>query len=138
MVNIELYKLLLWIISLIHIFIVLSVLCVPLTTSNLLLCGYSVLIPFMVFHWVVNDNTCFLTFVEKNIRKQLGQTETEISNCFTCRLINPIYDFVKNNIEFSTLIYFIVIFLWLICIYKIYRKIIKKEITNIYDAFTHN
>jgi len=64
-------------------------------------------------HWVFNDNTCALTLLEKQLKKTV-YGEVDEDECFTCRLINPVYDFKKDYQTFSLIIYTTTISLWLI------------------------
>ncbi len=86
----------------------------------------------MIFHWILSDNTCFLTLVEKYLRTRNGETINN-SDCFTCRLIEPVYDFEKNNKSFSDVIYLTTIFLWVISFTKLYKKYSSGEIKSFYD-----
>ena len=52
------------IIFLIHLFFLITVLIVPFTNDKRNLEFYSILIPFLFFHWSVNDDTCALTQAE--------------------------------------------------------------------------
>jgi hypothetical protein len=104
----------------------------PFTNSNYFLFLHVIIIPFMMFHWVLNDNTCFLTLVEKYLRTQAGQN-IKNEDCFTCRLIEPIYDFEKDNKTLSDIIYIITIFLWVLSFTKLYNKYTNGEISSIYD-----
>jgi hypothetical protein len=71
--------------------------------------------------------------MEKKIREHLSGGEVSSNDCFTSRLINPIYDFKANNKDFSTIIYLITITLWLISSGKLYNKYKNGEIQSIYD-----
>lgn len=123
-------------ITFIHILFVLFVIITPFTNSNYLLLIYVIVIPFVMLHWVMNDNTCILTIMEKHARKQLYGEDTKTEDCFTCRLIEPVYDFNKNYSSMSTAIYIITIVLWLIAVYKLYSKYRSGEISSLYDLFT--
>jgi hypothetical protein len=94
---------------------------VPFTNYVQLLILHSVMIPFMIIHWAYNNNLCFLTLVEKYIRKECGYP-SNTEDCYTCRLIEPIYDFKKNNTNSSDFIYLVTIGLWLISISRLVYK----------------
>jgi hypothetical protein len=47
---------------------------------------YSIMVPFLFYHWSVNDDTCFLTQVE------MMMTETPKDKTFMGRLVGPIYN----------------------------------------------
>ena len=122
------------IITLLHVLFILFVVGVPFTSSTYFLLIHSVFVPFMVLHWICNDNTCVLTVIEKYMRKKMyGDDKKE--NCFTCRLIEPVYDFNKNYASFSKGIYAATILLWLTSVSKLYFKYKGGEITGIRDLF---
>jgi len=129
------YNILLGLISLVHFIILISMVTIPFTNYTYLLFCYIIFVPFIVFHWVIKNNICFLTLLEKIIRIKLGNANIKNVDCFTCRLIEPVYDFVDDNKKFTHIIYTIVIGLWLLCIFKIYKKIKNNEINNFIDIF---
>src|SRR4029079_11610582 len=108
---------------------------VPFTNSNYFLLLYVVIVPFIVFHWILNDNTCVLTVLEKNIRMKLYGTVPKKEECFTCQLIEPVYDFKNNYESMSTAIYVVTFILWGICVYKLYSKWQCGEIKTFNDLF---
>jgi hypothetical protein len=81
---------------------------------------------------MLNDNTCFLTLVEKYIREQNGMSISN-ADCFTCRIIEPVYDFEKNNRDASDIIYAVTLFLWVLGFTKLYNKWSRGEIKTIND-----
>jgi hypothetical protein len=127
---IEQIKLIIIIIS--HIIIVLFVILTPFTKSNYLLFMHSFILPFIMLHWVSNNDICALTALEKHIRKKLSENNTDL-DCFTCRIINPVFNFDKKyENKFN---YTVMIVLWIITLYKLHRKYKNKEIRNFYDLF---
>lgn len=120
-------------IKLIHILIILYVIIIPFTNSKYLLLLHSVFVPFMILHWVTNNNTCVLTTVERQLRSNEKKLKDE--DCFTCQLIEPIFDFKKNYSAFSTSIYILTIALWSVSSCKLYRKYKTGEITKLKDLF---
>lgn len=128
-------KLLLKLITLIHIIFVLFIIATPFFKSNYLLLLHSIFVPFMVLHWICNDNTCILTIIERQLRKQI-YGKIDDNDCITCRLIEPIYDFRKNYMQFSVIIYTVTILLWLISIGRLYCKYKSGEIKNIKNLLT--
>ena len=122
------------IITLLHILFVLFVVGIPFMNSPYFLLLHTIFVPFMVFHWIANDNTCVLTIIEKNVRKKMDKKYDE-KDCFTCRLIEPVYDFNKNNISSSTVIYIITGILWSISFGKLVYKYKSGQISNLQDFF---
>lgn len=129
-------ELLLNIITILHILFVLFVIVVPFTSSNYLLFMHSVFVPFLLFHWVLNDNTCALTIVERKLRQKISGKDFVDDDCITCKLIEPVYDFRKNYETFTTIIYTVTISLWLISVYKLYSGYSNGSITSFKDLFT--
>ena len=124
--------LLLKIVSLLHILFVIFVIVAPFMGSNYFLMLHAIFIPFIIMHWICNDNTCVLTIIERNLKKKLyGKVDEQ--ECITCKLIEPVYDFRKNYAQFSLIIYAIAIFLWLITVGNLYYKYSKGEITSYID-----
>lgn len=125
-------ELLLKLIMLCHIAIILCTIGIPFTSNNYLLTMHLICVPFMMAHWYMNDNTCALTIIEVELRRALGYN-TDKDDCFTCQLIEPIYDFNKNNKEWETYLYAISTGFWLITVYKLYSMYYKGEIHTLHD-----
>lgn len=128
-------QLFLALVMLCHIFVVLFVIITPFTNYNYFLILHAVAVPFIMIHWILNDNTCMLTTVEKHIRTKINGESPDSNDCFTCRIINPIYDFKSNYEQYSTFIYIITISLWLITMFKLYNKWKSGDISTISDLF---
>lgn len=128
-------QILLNIITVLHMLFVLFVIVVPFTSSNYLLFLHALFIPFLLFHWVLNDNTCALTIIERKLRQQISGSDKIDDECITCKLIEPVYDFRKNHETFTTIIYTITITLWLISVYKLYSGYSSGSISGWRDLF---
>lgn len=123
-------------INLIHLIFVLFIVIVPFTNSNYLLLLHSIISPFMMLHWYLNDNTCALTLMEKFIRRKVnGDRPVNQEDCFTCRVIDPIYEFTNRYASHSTIAYGIVTFLWIISLFKLINKYRGGKISHITDLF---
>ncbi len=120
------------ILTLIHSLIIVFVLLTPFFGSNYFLVLHLLVVPFIVFHWIVNQSICSLTLTEKIMRKKLFG-DSDIDNCVSCKIIQPIYDFKSNSKYQSTTIYFIVTSLWLITVARLYFKVKNGELTKISD-----
>lgn len=125
-------EILLKIITLLHLLFILFVILVPFLGSNYFMMLHAIILPFVMLHWIVNDNTCFLTVVEKRLRKEVNGEE---GDCITCKLIEPVYDFKKNFQTFSVIIYSIAISLWLISVGRLYYRYRTGSIVEIRDLF---
>lgn len=120
-----------------HFIIVCLVIGVPFFGNNYLLFMHSICVPFMMLHWLMNDNTCVLSLIEIELRKKLNLS-TDKKQCFTCQLINPIYDFKANNEKWTEYIYIITTSLWFISLYKLYSMYERGEISNTNDLLFKN
>jgi hypothetical protein len=112
-------EILLKIVTILHIIFVLFVIVIPFTSSNYLLFAHAIFVPFLLFHWIINDNTCALTYIERKLRQEISGKDYVDDECITCKLIEPIYDFRKNYETFTVIIYTITIGLWLLSIGKL-------------------
>ena len=120
---------LLKLIILTHIFFIIFVVITPFTDSNYFLMLHAMTVPFIVIHWICNDNTCMLTLIERALRKEIyGEKNDE--NCITCKLVEPVYDFKNNYQAFSTLIYIITLGLWLFSASRVYCRLKTRKISN--------
>lgn len=126
---------LLKLIMVIHILFLLFLFIVPFTNSNYLLLIHVIISPFIMIHWLLNDNTCALTMMEKFVRQQMYGPDATIKDedCFTCRIIDPIYKFTDNYSDNSWVAYAILTILWLISLSKLIYKFKVGEITSFYD-----
>jgi len=97
-----------------------------------------IILPFIVLHWIVNDNTCALTVAERYLRKNVNKNNNvDISHddCITCQLIEPVYDFKNNYKSFSKTIYTATFILWSIGVLKLYFKYKTGKINKFSDLF---
>lgn len=128
------HLLLLRIITLIHLLFVLFVIFTPFIGSPYFLLLHLILVPFIIIHWICNDNTCVLTVIEKYLKKKIyGKVDEK--ECITCRLIEPVYDFKKNYQTFSLSIYVITTFLWLITVGRLTYLYKTGQISSWKDLF---
>lgn len=128
-------EILLNIIIILHLIYICFIVITPFTNSNYFLLLHSIFVPFMLLHWIMNENICVLTLLEKNIRKKIYGKIPDSSDCFTCQLIEPVFDLKKNCENYSTLLYGVSIGLWIISVSKLYYKYKQGEITEIRDLF---
>lgn len=81
------------IIFLIHVLFLLAILIVPFTNSEKNLEFYAIVIPFIFYHWSVNDDTCALTQAEMYV------TGKEKDETFMGRVVGPIYKMEENDVN---------------------------------------
>ena len=122
-------------INIVHLIVIIFVLATPFCDSNYLLLLHIIVIPFIILHWLLNNNTCCLTVAEKYIREKNTGTVVKEDDCFTYQLVAPIYDFNKDHEAFSTFIYILTISLWFISVYNISNKICTNQIKTINELF---
>lgn len=120
-------------IQIIHIIFILFVIGVPFINSKYLLMLHSIFIPFLILHWLTNNNTCCLTMTEKYLRGIKNKKDED--ECFTCRLINPIFNFKLKDKDINKYLYMLVISLWIISIFKLSYKVNSGEIKTWRDLF---
>jgi len=73
-------------IFLIHIAVLIMALVTPFVAKRQLLILYSIVIPFVFFHWAINDDTCALTQLECLL------TNEPKERTFMGRVMGPIYN----------------------------------------------
>ncbi len=129
-------KIFLKIITLIHLLVVAFVVLIPFFGSNYFLLLHSVLVPFIMLHWILNNNTCALTLMEEQIRiKMNGGNPIDTKECFTAKIIHPIYDFTADNDSYSVMIYALTILLWGISVGKLVYRVKTGKIKSLVDVF---
>ena len=120
-----------------HFIFLLFVVLTPFLGNNYFLMLHFIIVPFMMAHWYANDNTCALTLIEKQIRKELYGTKPDPNECFTYNIIAPVYDFKKNNSDHTELIYIITILLWLVTVYRLYSNYRNGKLNSFEDIFRY-
>ena len=73
------------IIFFVHVLLFLAMIVIPFVGDEVTLSLYSLIIPFLFFHWATNDDTCALTEIEMKL------TGNKKEDTFFGRLIGPIY-----------------------------------------------
>ncbi len=122
--------------KLIHLIFTLFILVTPFTNSNYFLLLHMVFVPFLMIHWIFNDNTCAITTAERIIKKRiLGDKYVDDEDCFTCQIIEPVFDLRKNYEDYATFLYFFSTSLWLMSVYKLYKKRTEGTIKSWHDLF---
>lgn len=132
------------IITVIHYIYIIFIVAAPFTNTTVLLLLHAIFVPFMIFHWILNNDTCFLTVMESYIRKSInGEKIGDLQGlldkkeeCFSYKLVGPIFNFKEDNQNFSTFIYTSVLVLWGISIYKLYKKYKDGKLTKLIDVFS--
>ena len=105
------------IIFFIHLVLFIATLVIPFLKNTQLLEMYSILIPFIFYHWSVNDDTCALTQMEMYVT---GNNKEET---FFGRIMGPIY--MMEDTEASKILKTILFCLWLFVQYRLGRIDLK-------------
>jgi hypothetical protein len=121
------------IISILHLAFLGFVVLVPFYGNSYLRLIHTIVIPFVMAHWIMNNNTCALTLMEKKIREHLQGGDVSRKECFVGNLIEPVYDFVANNQDYSTIIYVVTLLLWSIGTFKLYNTFKSGQIKSAID-----
>lgn len=85
---------------------------VPFRSNREHLIIHSVIVPFLYFHWITNNDTCALTELEKYISKKTKNEDTFIGS-----IISPIYKIEKEKCKRITKM--VSLLLWCISFEKI-------------------
>ena len=125
-------KILLKLISGLHIIFICFVIFAPFLNSNYILFIHSIIMPFIMFHWLLNNNMCALTLLETKLREKITGIVNAKKECISCKIIEPIYDFKQNYKERASFIYLVTAILWFISVGKIYRKYKTNNNINTY------
>lgn len=123
-------------ITVLHLLVIIFIIGAPFSDSNYLMLMHVIVVPFILLHWVLNNNTCSLTVAEQYLRQKTTGKPVNNDECFTYKFIAPIYDFNKNHQDFSFFSYSVTIGLWAISFYKLLGKYNSGEITSLKDLAT--
>ncbi|AGE56304.1 hypothetical protein PBCVNEJV1_458L [Paramecium bursaria Chlorella virus NE-JV-1] len=108
-----------WIITLLHFLVLLWALIAPFTKE--IRVSYVILMPVIMFHWIILDDSCALTLLENHIRG----TTTEES--FVHALVSKIYNIPDGIL--GSLMWTYAIMTWLYAVSQITKE-------DFADAFT--
>jgi len=97
----------------IHLVLFITMLVIPFLKNTQLLEMYSLLVPFIFYHWSVNDDTCALTQMEMYVT---GNNKEET---FFGRIMGPIYKMEDNDA--NNLLKTVMFGLWMIVQYRLGR-----------------
>ena len=97
-----------------HLLFVLWVLVVPFTSSEPMLVLHLMVMPFLWLHWLVNDDTCALTLMERHLR---GVSAEE---SFFHNLVSPVYKIRDGDLR--SLCWLLSVLLWLVTLSKVLRR----------------
>ena len=122
-------------ISVLHILVVLFVILIPFSDNDALMFLHVMVVPFILAHWIMNNNKCCLSVAENEVRKMTNGTKSSTKDTFVYQFIAPIYDFNKNYEQYSAFIYGVTILLWLTSAYNLNNNFNSGKITKVDDLF---
>jgi hypothetical protein len=131
------FKPLLYLIKAIHLAIIIFIVAVPFLNKNYFLLLHIITVPFIMFHWILNNNTCALTLAEHYITEKLTGKPVDPQESFMSNLINPVYDFANNHKDLDIMLYIVVSILFLISAMKLIKKKLDGEIKTFTDLFRY-
>ena len=123
-------------IRILHALLIGFVVITPIMNDPHLLLLHAVIVPFIILHWIANNNTCALSTLEMYLKNKNFDQKNNREDCFTCNIFDPIYDFRKNYNKFTTMIYLITLLLWLIGIRKLMEQCNEGVFSSWYDLLT--
>jgi hypothetical protein len=99
---------------LLHILFVMWIVIVPFTQNEPMLVLHLMIMPFLWFHWILNDDTCALTLMERHLRGVSSE------DSFFHNLVSPMYKIQDNDIRKGAWV--ISIILWMITLSKVMQR----------------
>ena len=122
----------LFLINIIHILVIIFVVIAPFTNSNLFLLLHSIVVPFIMIHWILNNDTCAITLMEKYVRIQMnGGDYVDDKDCISYKVIGPIYNFMNEHVDYSRWTWIMTSMLWFVTLYKLRVKYINDDLPEI-------
>jgi len=114
-----------FIIQVLHIILIALAILVPFVGNTMLRSMYFISIPFLLVHWITNNDICVLSIIERTVR---GLDNSD--DCFMCNLLSPIFKI--NHLSMSAVMYVVTITLWIFNGYKLWHdKLLWKMISDI-------
>jgi len=84
-------------ISLVHALVVAWNFYAPFSSVPLIRVSYVVFAPFLMLHWILNDDTCALTALECKLRGL-----EDCSESFVHKIVSPIYKITDVQVRYAT------------------------------------
>jgi hypothetical protein len=111
----------------IHLIFLIGIIIVPFTNDRRNLEFYSMIIPFIFYHWSVNDDTCALTQAEMYI------TGVEKEKTFMGRVVGPVYKMDDTEVNKLTKTLFFA--LWAFVGYRLgHFKTFTQDLRRLIDS----
>jgi hypothetical protein len=128
---------LLYFIKVLHLLLILFIVITPFFNTNYYLLMHVIIVPFIIIHWITNNNICALTVAEYYITEIVTGKPVEQQESFFARLVEPVYDFKKNNQAEAIIIYSIALGLLGLSLGKLIKKKRDGEIKSWLDLLKY-
>jgi hypothetical protein len=102
------------VVRLLHVMFVVWVLWVPFSNNEPMLVLYMFVIPFLWMHWLLNQDTCALTLLERYLRG------VDSSESFMHNVVSPVY--VIRDDQLRAVCWVASAVLWLIALRKVLKR----------------
>lgn len=99
---------------LLHAVFLVWIMVAPFTGSEPMLVLHLVVVPFLWFHWWMNDDTCALTMVERQLRG------VQSEDSFFHNLVSPVYKIRDKDARVVSWV--ISLLLWLVTVSKVMKR----------------
>jgi hypothetical protein len=111
-----------------HALLLLFLIIIPFVNDERLLQMYSILIPFIFYHWSVNDDTCAMTQLETYM------TGKNKDDTFFHRLVSPVYK--MDNTAANNLLKSSLFFLWMFTQYRLERfQVVEDDLKKLLSKY---
>ena len=122
-----------FIVLLVHLIIIGFIVLTPFVGNTYLLIMHALVVPFIILHWVLKNNTCAIVIFEQMTREKITGCKIKSSDCISGKIVEPVYDFCNNYDDYQTVIYLSTIILWILGSVKLYRNFASGKIKSIND-----
>ncbi len=99
---------------LLHMLFLVWVVVVPFTNNEPMLVLHLIVMPFLWFHWWLNDDTCALTLMEQHLRGVSSEQS------FFHALVSPVYKIQDGDVRALSWVFSVV--LWLVTLSKVMNR----------------
>lgn len=116
------------IIWVLHMLLLVWVVVTPFTRNEPMLVLHLIMMPFLWFHWILNDDTCALTLIETKLRG-LDPSECH-QKSFFFNLVSPVYKI--QDADARKVAWILSVGLWLVTLHKVMQRpaMIKEMFIN--------
>lgn len=98
-------------VRIVHVLIVVAALVGPFVNDDALLTTYVFVIPFMWLHWLMNDDTCALTALERKLRGLESDSDS-----FIYSIVSPVYKIQNETVQ--SIAWGVSVLLWGVAVYR--------------------